>query len=52
MRRICRRPTPAAHLNPYLFHAANVLLHAFTALIVFEILREIGFAVLARGWAR
>jgi Tfp pilus assembly protein PilF len=30
-----------SHLNPYLFHAANVLLHAGATLLVFEILRRL-----------
>jgi protein O-mannosyl-transferase len=38
-----------SHLNPYLFHAANVLLHAVATLVVFEILRRLFRRNLAAG---
>src|SRR5438874_8546460 len=38
-----------SHLNSYVFHAANVLLHAASALMVLEILRKVLRAAQPRG---
>ncbi|MBC8107566.1 MAG: tetratricopeptide repeat protein [Anaerolineae bacterium] len=34
-------PSPDAHLNPYIFHTANLALHATSALLAFELLRRL-----------
>ncbi len=38
-------PVTGVRLNPYVFHTANVLLHVGSALLVFLILRQLGFSV-------
>ena len=43
---VSRDPVTATHLNPYLFHAANLFIHLGTTLIVYQILRLLRFA----GW--
>jgi hypothetical protein len=40
------------HLNPWVFHTANVLLHAVNALLVFVLLRRLVAGLGRRGWAR
>ena len=38
---IANAPSPDSHLNPYLFHTANLALHATSALLAFELLRRV-----------
>lgn len=38
---IANAPPPESHLNPYIFHTANLALHAMSALLAFELLRRL-----------
>jgi len=38
-------PVTGTRLNPYVFHTANVLLHIGSSLLVFHILRQLGFTL-------
>ncbi|MDP9172925.1 MAG: tetratricopeptide repeat protein [Planctomycetota bacterium] len=37
-------------LHPFVFHAANLLLHAASSVVVFEILRRLTHSIPAAGW--